>query len=262
MRFGNLVTIPGLVAAFLSSALAGQIEAAPGEGPIADQCLKDLRSFDDKLARVGFAVVPPRRDNPSLSKSRYDWGVQGIGTPRQTMHALRDAAYVYALQHDEQSCQMVLASMRNVLEKHQLVVGKATEDTTVQTTWRRGHLLNAKPAERMKHLMRADLLIGSEIRNPKDEKLGEIKDIVFDPANQNLLYVLASRGGFLGFGQKLVAVRWSDLRATEDHELYVLNTSVQAFEAAPEVNHSNFETTANPAWRSALAAYWNTVLEP
>lgn len=262
MRFAKFVTTVGLVAAFSSSALAGQIEAPPGEGSIADQCLKDLRAFDDKLARVGFGILPPDGFNPSTAAPSYDWGVEGAGTPRQKIHALRDAAYVYALEDDERSCQMVLASMRRAFEQHQTLVGRDVSGTNVRRRWRRAHLERAKPVTQMNHLMRVDLLIGSEIRNTKDEKLGEIEDVVLDPKNQNALYVLASRGGFFGFGKKLVAVRWNDLRATEDHELYVLNASIQAFEAAPEVDRSKLEKSADAAWRRALAAYWDAILNP
>lgn len=42
---------------------------------------------------------------------------------------------------------------------------------------------------------------------------------------RDILYVLASHGGFLGLGDKLVAVRWIDLRATEDRQMYVLDVA-------------------------------------
>ncbi len=87
-RFAKFVTSVGLVAAFSSSDLAGQIEAAPGEGSITDQCLKDLRSFDDKLARVGFsesfrleATVHPSLDVATAAAWR------ALGHPaRKCMH--------------------------------------------------------------------------------------------------------------------------------------------------------------------------------
>lgn len=97
-------------------------------------------------------------------------------------------------------------------------------------------------------------------RNLKDEKLGEVDDIVLNPEQRGILYVLASRGGFLGFSKKLVAIRWSDLRATEDHELYVLDVSAKAFEDAPAVDGRNFEKTADVGWQRTLGDYWDNVL--
>lgn len=48
------------------------------------------------------------------------------------------------------------------------------------------------------------IVIGADIRTPQDQELGEIEDVVLDPARQTIAYVLASRGGFLGLGGELV----------------------------------------------------------
>jgi len=244
----SIVTALGSALALSTLALAADTESLPGgetaRRKIAQQCLKDLAAFDKELAEVGFGVLPPGGFAPSEpSAGYYVWGVEG--TPRQKMRSLRDAAYVYAWDGDEQSCQFVLASMRAVYEEHQKLVGSEADDPKMRTAWRRAHLSRAKPAAEMGHLMRADILIGSEIRNPEDDWLGAIDDVVLSPGARDIIYVLVARGGFLGFGKKLVAIRWSDLRATEDHEMYVLNASEQAVAEAPEVDRRNFEKTAD-----------------
>src|SRR3546814_9403035 len=66
---------------------------------------------------------------------------------------------------------MVLGSMRAVYEEHQSLVGTEADDPHVRTAWRRAHLARAKPIAKMGHVMRAEILIGSEIRNLEDEKL-------------------------------------------------------------------------------------------
>lgn len=259
-----LLAATGAILATPTSALAADVESLPGDEPAnrarAEQCLKDLQSFDDELTRTGFGTLQP--DGYGTSEPAggyYIWGVEG--TPRQKMRTLRDAAYIYAWSDDEQSCQMVLGSMRAVYEEHQNLVGTEADDPHVRTAWRRAHLERAKPITEMGHVMRADILIGSEIRNLKDEKLGEVDDIVLNPEQRGILYVLATRGGFLGFGEKLVAIRWSDLRATEDHELYVLDVPAEAFDDAPAVDGRTFATTADAAWQRTLGEYWDSVLQ-
>lgn len=84
--------------------------------------------------------------------------------------------------------------------------------------------------------------------------------MVLDPARQMIAYVLTSRGGFLGLGEELVAIRWSDLRATTDHEVYVLDASPEVFAAAPKVERGSFEQTSGDNWRCALDQYWAGVL--
>lgn len=105
------------------------------------------------------------------------------------------------------------------------------------------------PVTEMDSLMRADIVIGADIRTPEDEELGEIENVVLDPARQMIAYVLASRGGFLGLGEELVAVRWSDLRATTDHEIYVLDASPDVFAAAPKVERGELRQVLG-RWRA------------
>lgn len=75
------------------------------------------------------------------------------------------------------------------------------------------------------------------------------------------MYILGSRGGFLGFGGDLVAMCWADLRATEDHELYVPNVSATALENAPRVDSPNFGRSTGPDWRRMFSEYWDAVFQ-
>lgn len=253
--------ILALVLLSSSSAFAADAETLPGGQPgqrtVAQQCVKDLQAFDQELAAVGFGVLPS--GGVTAEPGYYVWGVEG--TPRQKLRAWWDAAYLYALDGDEQSCQRVLASMRNFYQGHQKLVGNESDDLNVKTAWRRAHLARAKPVAAMDHLMRAKILIGSEIRNLKDEWLGKVEDIVLNPDKRDIRYILVSRGGFLGIGRTWVAIRWSDLRATEDHELYVLDVAPKALDDAPSVERRTFAKTADLEWQRSLDQYWDRILK-
>lgn len=242
-----------------ASAVAADVESLPADDDdtrqIARQCVVELQEFDQSLSDAGFGVLPPGGYGASAPPGYYGYSVGG--TPRHKLYALRDAAYVFALDGDEESCQLALASMRKIYAGHQKLVGSETDNPSLMLAWRRAHLANAQPVTGMTRLMRAAIVIGAEIRNLKDEKLGDIKDLVLDPARPDIAFVLASRGGFLGFGESLVAVRWKDLRATEDHELYVLNMTKAAFDKAPTVGRANFDKTADPGWRRGLDRFWD-----
>lgn len=254
----------GISVAASTVAFAADIESLPGSGSenrsVARQCLHDLQAFDVKLARIGFGLAPPRSSGTTTMPSYYTWGSES--TPRQKIRSLRDTALAYAMDGKEQTCQGVLASMREVFDKHQKVVGIEADDPSARRAWRMAHLSRAEPIAQMNHLVRADILIGSDIRNLKDERLGEIEDLVLNPKERNILYVLVSRGGVLGIGEKLVAIRWSDLRTTADHELYLLDVPAQVLKDAPEVDRHNFEKTADANWRRSLSAYWDGALKP
>lgn len=252
-----------IILAIAASSRAADLESLPsgeeGSQPAASQCLKDLRTFEDRLEEVGFGVLPPEGYGVSASPGFFDYGP--TATPRQRLHTLRNAAYVYAWGGDEKSCQMVLDTMRKIYEGHQELVGTEVDDPETRTAWRRAHLERAQPVTEMKRLMRADIVIGAEIRNTKDEKLGEIEDIVIDPEKRMVAYVLASRGGFLGFGEKLTAIPWNTLRATADHEIYVLDVPQAALESAPTVDQRTFAQTADQEWRRKLDQFWTKTMQ-
>lgn len=76
-----------------------------------------------------------------------------------------------------------------------------------------------------------------EISDEWDD-VGEIRDIVIDP-NGDVVAVTADIGGFLGLGEKTVAVRMDDLRFISDGDsgdeyFVVLKSTEEALDAAPE----------------------------
>ena len=257
-----LSTVIVSVASLPFAVHAADVEALPdatvSEGQEILQCQSDLLAFEDELARAGFGVLAPGGYVDGYAGYKTGYGL--IGTPRQQMQVLRDAAGVYALADDEKACQMVLASMRKIYDAHDELVGFESENPEARTAWRRAHLAKAVPLTEMGRLMRADVVIDADIRTADDTMLGEIKDVIFDPKRQTIAYVLASRGGFLGLGQELIAVRWTDLRATEDHEIYVLDVSPEAFIAAPKVERQNFAESFDEGWRNRLDQYWAGVI--
>jgi sporulation protein YlmC with PRC-barrel domain len=84
--------------------------------------------------------------------------------------------------------------------------------------------------------MRMSQLIGSDIRNLENDDVGEIEDIIFDH-NRNLRAVIVSVGGFLGIGQRQVAIDPSSIVVSrnEDGDVEaVMNTTRDDLRNAPE----------------------------
>lgn len=79
-------------------------------------------------------------------------------------------------------------------------------------------------------------LIGSTVYSPTDETLGDINDLVFNEDNGTIKAVIVGVGGFLGLGQKNVAVSFDAITETTDADgnmRLVLDTNVAELEAAP-----------------------------
>jgi hypothetical protein len=85
---------------------------------------------------------------------------------------------------------------------------------------------------------RSDELIGAKLKSRSDdEHIGDISDFVIDEDGQ-IAAVIVEVGGFLGLGQKEVAVSWDSIehhRTDSDDDLYFsVNTTKDALKNAPE----------------------------
>jgi sporulation protein YlmC with PRC-barrel domain len=82
----------------------------------------------------------------------------------------------------------------------------------------------------------ASSLIGQSVYNSQDEAIGSISDLVTDESGK-VVAVLIGTGGFLGMGQKDVAMRFEDLKFAreEDNNLKVIaNIDKDTLASAPD----------------------------
>jgi hypothetical protein len=68
---------------------------------------------------------------------------------------------------------------------------------------------------------RASKIVGSVVRNDANQRIGKINDVIIG-RNDRALVAVVSAGGFLGVGDKLVAVPYDQLRPTPDGKGFVL----------------------------------------
>lgn len=59
-------------------------------------------------------------------------------------------------------------------------------------------------------------LIGKNVHNEQDEKIGDIRDVILDPTGTATHYVIGV-GGFLGMGEHDVAIPFKQLQHNKDH---------------------------------------------
>lgn len=99
---------------------------------------------------------------------------------------------------------------------------------------------------------KASGLLGMEVRNSDNQKLGEIKDLVMDVNSGKVSYAVLAVGGFLGVGEKLVALPPSALHVSEDHSHLRVNADKARIQAAP-----GFAATAWPSVNDPeINAFW------
>jgi sporulation protein YlmC with PRC-barrel domain len=86
------------------------------------------------------------------------------------------------------------------------------------------------------------------VYDPSDNKIGEIDDALIDKEGR-VTAIIIGVGGFLGIGEKDVAVPFSSVRASEKNNKWylVLNTNKEALKAAPGFTYDKATTTWVPA---------------
>jgi sporulation protein YlmC with PRC-barrel domain len=97
-------------------------------------------------------------------------------------------------------------------------------------------------------------LKGTDVKTPKGEKLGDLKDLAID-SNGRVCYAALSVGGFLGIGDRVVAVPWDSLSFSlagdkGDSKLITLASTKQQLEDAPQfkAGKENGAEMCNPKW--------------
>lgn len=109
-------------------------------------------------------------------------------------------------------------------------------------------------------------LLNLKVYGDNDEKLGDIEDIVIDPAQGKIRYAVLSFGGFLGMGDKLFAVPWSDIQfvskgatrsGTEKEDHCYLAIHKEDLKNAPGFDKNNWPNFADTNWSTNIDKYYN-----
>jgi len=137
-------------------------------------------------------------------------------------------------------------------------------------------MLTREETAKHKHTsgFRASTLIGMKVENKEGEKLGSIEDLVLDPETGTIRYAALARGGFLGIGEKLVAVPWTafecqtkereqrafrgeDQRKTgvvsDDHVALILDIDAKTLEQHPGFKEDNWPESGDASLMKSRA---------
>ena len=87
---------------------------------------------------------------------------------------------------------------------------------------------------------RSTKLVGLSVYNSANERVGDINDLILGPDGK-ISNAVIGVGGFLGLGEKLVAVAFSDLQLNRDADgtmRVTINSSKEALESAPDFKYN------------------------
>ena len=105
-------------------------------------------------------------------------------------------------------------------------------------------------------LMGAETLIGDDVYNADEEKLGDIKEVMLDTRNGTVAYAVLSFGGILGLRDKLFAVPWKALTLDTANKRFLLNVPKDSLEDAPGFDKDDWPDLADPTLTNSLYSYY------
>jgi sporulation protein YlmC with PRC-barrel domain len=93
-------------------------------------------------------------------------------------------------------------------------------------------------------------IVGMDVRNQNDERLGHIKDLVIDWKTEQVSYAVISTGNkmLLDIKEKLLAVPLTALTVSSDQKHLVLNADKAKVDAAMGFAADNWPSVSNPSW--------------
>jgi len=80
--------------------------------------------------------------------------------------------------------------------------------------------------------VQAEQIIGRDVYGPTGDEIGEVNDLLMDPRSGEIREVIIAYGGFLGLGERLVSVPWSEVQFSADGESIIAPMTEDQLESA------------------------------
>jgi len=103
---------------------------------------------------------------------------------------------------------------------------------------------------------RASEIIGMEVRNNENEKLGKVEDLIVNLGAGHVSYAILSMGGVLGIGDKLVLVPVNEFAYGLSDKKLILNTSKDVLKNAPRFEKGKWPDLNDPQWDAEAHTYY------
>lgn len=181
------------------------------------------------------------------------------------LRSLRDAAFTLRSYGRHDDCERLLANIRELISGPPMgSLGDNDEDDAdkqltarepiIQRGGKQGHRneRGAKPLIRIDELapgLRADEIIGVEVRSSDDKIVGEVRNIVFGTKDRKDYAIVAS-GGFFTPGKDSIVVPIRSLKVSQGRESFFLPINREAVRTIPLMPDQDYKWLADNAWRT------------
>lgn len=105
-------------------------------------------------------------------------------------------------------------------------------------------------------VLSASTLMGDEVLDFNDEKLGKMEDFMLDLERGCISYAVLSFGGVLGVGNKLFAVPWKTLTVDSQAHAFRMDIDKARLDDAPGFDKDNWPEQPDTAWLGSVYDYY------
>jgi sporulation protein YlmC with PRC-barrel domain len=110
--------------------------------------------------------------------------------------------------------------------------------------------------ENSTQVLSATTIIGTVVKNPAGDSLGEIEEIMLDRSTGQVAYAVLSFGGFLGMGEKLFAVPWTSMRPNGGDHSFILDVDKKRLEIAPGFDKHAWPNTSDRSFMDSMYEFY------
>jgi hypothetical protein len=181
------------------------------------------------------------------------------------LRALRDAAFTLRSYGLDEDCQRLVGNIRQLIAAPSMGnLGDNDEDAAekqidasepkVRRGVEHGHRddKDAQPLMNIDQLapgLRADQIIGAEVRSSDDKIVGEVRNIVFGTKDRQDYAIVAS-GGFFTPGKDSIVVPIKTLKVTTKRDSFFLSISDATVKTIPRMPDQGYKWLSDLAWRT------------
>lgn len=105
-------------------------------------------------------------------------------------------------------------------------------------------------------IVKADDVVGVEVKNPQNEDLGKVEAVMLDKYDGTVRYVVLSFGGFLGMGDKLFAMPWEVFSYNEDKDCFIINVDKETLKHSPGFDKDHWPNMSDAQWGQTVHKYY------
>ncbi|WP_321946248.1 PRC-barrel domain-containing protein [Paraburkholderia sp. J10-1] len=105
-------------------------------------------------------------------------------------------------------------------------------------------------------VMAASTLDSDRVLSSDGDEVGKVKEIMLDVESGRIAYMVMSSGGFLGIGDKLLAVPWNALTLDASRKCFVIALNSERVKNAPGFDKGEWPSMADRTWASSVHQYY------